>query len=375
MWVLVKEMFTQYYLENNLGIYSNRNYLCDYSIHNNADIDMSLSGTMVSKYHYKLKSDIKVDKYPSEIVKRELISLIKNHIKANCEVVLGAGGNGILQNIVKVLFAKKKGSLVTPFFSFDQAEFAVTSYGGKTKRVFTNDYKIDLDTMLKCIDEKTKMVYLCNPNNPTGDYIDSQRIISFVNNAKAMVVVDESGIEFTQCPSILDLLNDFPDNLIVIRSFSKAYGLAGMRIGYMACSNRFKREYMKNVTINECSVYSYMFAINALENKEKILNDNIRHIIRERKKLEDCLCANRVKFVKSSSNVIMTSTIFDKKILNRFCKEGIVAVPIYDKNKQLHLRLAVQDARTNKIFCEAFSRLMGEEKMIKGIDRDKGGKS
>ena len=246
MWEVVIDMFTQLFLKNKDYIISNRDYTFDYSNGLTRKIDMTLSGKYLSNYNMKIDTTI-LDRYPSKHDINKLINEIKKQENINREIIIGNGANGILQNIIKMIFIDK-GNLVTPFYTFDEAEFAVTSLNGYTKRVYLDKYRIDFNKLYKSIDCKTRMIYICNPNNPTGICIESKEIIEFSKKIKNPVIVDESGIEFTNKKSILDY-NDLPNNLLVIRSFSKAYGIANLRIGYLVCTKEFKELYMKKIQL------------------------------------------------------------------------------------------------------------------------------
>ena len=250
-------MYTQYYLKNDY-IESQRTFLDDYANIESKEIDMTLSGMYLNKYPNFDINPHTFCSYPSKYEAIDLIELIKERNKITCDVVIGPGSNGILQNLIKI-FLKQGDNLVTPFYTFNQAEYATTVLGCITRRVKCDDYKINFNSLKNSIDNNTKIVYICNPNNPTGIYSSADEIISFVKEVKPIVIVDESSIDFTNKKSILKYEN-LPDNLIVLRSFSKAYGLANLRVGYMVCSSDIKNYYIENTTINEFSGLSITIA-------------------------------------------------------------------------------------------------------------------
>ena len=114
-----KEMFIQSLFKNNNYLISNRNYLFDYSKIPSKQIDMTLSGRYLSDYKNLNINIGKWDQYPSYTDIQQLEKEIQKCEKTDQEIILGAGANGILQNLVKIFFAKK-GNLVTPFYTFDQ---------------------------------------------------------------------------------------------------------------------------------------------------------------------------------------------------------------------------------------------------------------
>lgn len=364
-------MFTRYYWKNKLYKLSNRDYLCDYSKIESKKIDMTLSGRYLSSYPNVQIPISEFDKYPLLTNIKELEELIKTKILTSSEIIIGSGANGLLQNIIKILF-KNKGNLITSFYSFDQAEYAVTSFNGITKRIYTNKYDLDLDNVLKSIDKKTKMIYICNPNNPTGKFINSKDLIELSKKVKIPLVVDESGIEFTGKKGILELTKKLPKNLLIIRSFSKAYGLANLRIGYLACSKEFKQIYLKNITTNEYSGISCLIAKNILSSSDKYMKENINRIQKEKTEMINHLEKMGIYTVESYSNTVFTKTVFDNKFIKELEKNSISVVPTYDRNNNLHIRIAIQDSETNSIFIKKLNEIMKNKKLILGKEEDGG---
>ena len=347
-------MCTQYYLKNSY-FESKRDFSDDYANIDSRKIDMTLSGKYLYKYP-NLDLDLKqLCLYPSKYDALDLIKRIKEKFKIKNNIVLGSGSNGILQNIIKILL-KKGDNLVTPFYSFNQAEYAATSLGCMTRRVKCNNYQIDFEALKKSIDSKTKIVYICNPNNPTGIYVSSKKIVEFAKQIDSTIIVDESSIDFTNKKSILDY-KKIPNNLIVLKSFSKAYGLANLRIGYMCCSSEFEKKYINNTTINEYSGLSVSFAIKMLDNYEYVLK-NIELINKEKTKIINQLKKMGIETIKSDSNTIMSKTIVDEQLINELFNEDISLIKVYDEDNKIHFRIAVQDIKLNNIFIEKLKKII-----------------
>lgn len=120
--------------------------------------------------------------------------------------------------------------------TFSQYRYAVRLFGAEMHEISLNDGSYDLDGMLRIIDRDTRMVFLCNPNNPTGTYRTHEEIVGFLNKVPrdVIVVLDEAYADFADemdFPDSLVLLKQYR-NLVVTRTFSKLYGLAGLRVGY-----------------------------------------------------------------------------------------------------------------------------------------------
>jgi len=120
--------------------------------------------------------------------------------------------------------------------TFSQYRYAVGLYAGEIRERPLSDGYFNLDSMLEAIDENTRMVFICNPNNPTGTYRTHQEVESFLKHVheNVIVILDEAYAEFADQPDFPDskaLLRKYP-RLVVTRTFSKLYGLAGLRVGY-----------------------------------------------------------------------------------------------------------------------------------------------
>ena len=348
-------MFTQCYLKNKKYIESARTYMDDYSNNVSKRVDMTMSGKYIGEYP-NFNVNIKFfDKYPSHCIIKKLEEEIIRYLSLTKKVIIGSGSNGLLQNIIKILF-RNGGNLVTPFYTFNQAEYAVSSFGGVTRRVIMNDVFIDFDNIYESIDNNTKMIYLCNPNNPTGIYVEINKLLKFIEkiNKNILIVVDESSIEFTQNKSLLNF--DFPDNVIVLRTFSKAYGLANLRVGYMVCSSSFQKIYKERITVNEVSGLSCDIALQAIRSEN--YKENIKKIIEYREDMIKKLKFLGITTYKSDSNTIMTSTVFDNDFIKRLELEDISVVLVKDINNEQHIRIAIQDKNTNNQFIEKFEKIL-----------------
>lgn len=151
------------------------------------------------------------------------------------QIVLGAGSDDIIGMLTRALLMPGD-EAVMPKPSFLMYDIMVRSASAEPVYVPLKDLAIDLGAMAARVGENTRMVFLTNPNNPTGTIIDRDAFEAFLASmpAEVTVVVDEAYIEFVRDPSCVDSLAYCNDNraLVILRTFSKAYGLAGLRIGY-----------------------------------------------------------------------------------------------------------------------------------------------
>jgi histidinol-phosphate aminotransferase len=149
-------------------------------------------------------------------------------------ILFGAGSSEFL-GLVSLLVSSNKGTIITAEPSYKVWNGQAESFGLGFKRIpVATDKTLDLAGMMSAIDADTKMMYVCNPNNPVGTYAEDHLLRNFVNECskKCMVLIDEAYIEFADLPSLKDLAVNNP-NIVVAKTFSKIYGLAGARIGYV----------------------------------------------------------------------------------------------------------------------------------------------
>lgn len=355
-----KEMFTQSVLKNKCYIFSKRNFNDDYSNIPERKINMMLSGKCLCNFP-KMLDEIKFDEYPTHNQISSLQNIIKKKLNTSLEITLGSGANGIIQNLVKLTFIKG-GNLVTPFYTFNQVEYAVSAMNCFTKRVLMDDNHIDFQKLLKSVDKNTRMIYISNPNTPTGDFVDSDVLLSYINkiSKKILIVIDESGIEFTNKKSLIEY--SLPNNVIILRSFSKAYGLSGLRIGYMLSSKKFANKYKENIAGYDVSIFSCKMAEFLIE--KNLYKENVKLILKEREWLKNELQKLNIHTYTSYSNILFTKNTFNDIFLKALYDSEISVVPVYDETNRMHVRIAIQDSVTNKKFIATLKNLITGGKIL-----------
>lgn len=173
------------------------------------------------------------NRYPWEVTTklREKIAAQTGHTKDH--IVVGAGSSELL-GVVSFWAGLQKGNAVAPDPTFRLWMPAARKMGLDIKLVTLDSKKgTDLQRMKEAMNADTKMVYICNPGNPTGTIIPANDLERFIKDVapKAIVLLDEAYTEFCNEPSMAKLVNDYP-NLVIAKTFSKIYGMAGARVGY-----------------------------------------------------------------------------------------------------------------------------------------------
>jgi histidinol-phosphate aminotransferase len=196
--------------------------------------------------------------------------------------------------------------------------------------LLTEDYQLNMEGIAEAIDKNTKMIFICSPNNPTGNSINRDDIETLLANFNGLVVVDEAYINFSRQKTFIQELTEYA-NLVVLQTLSKAWGLAGLRIG-MAFASEEIIEVMNKVkppyNINEAS---QELALKALQNVAQV-NDWIKETLTQRDKL--VLNLKNFDFVldiyPSDANFILVKTTDPKAIYNFLVDKGII---VRDRSK------------------------------------------
>lgn len=194
------------------------------------------------------------------------------------QFLCGNGANEVIAFAIKA-FCQEGDNIITADKTFAVYEWVAEFSGFQAKLIPLKDFGFDDEAMLAAMDQRTKILFVCNPNNPTGTWWDTGRLRRFLDrvDGRAVVVVDEAYFEFVENPDFPDgmqLIPEYP-NLVVFRTFSKMYALAGLRIGYLAGSKE-----VVDIIRRTCVVYS----VNGLAQEAALaaLNDDTGHIQRTR---------------------------------------------------------------------------------------------
>lgn len=193
------------------------------------------------------------------------------------QVLFGNGANEAIAFVIKA-FCREGDNIITADKTFAVYEWVASFSGIEARLAPLKDFGFDDKGMLERIDGRTKILFLCNPNNPTGTYWNEGKLRRFLDaiGGSKIVVVDEAYREFVESPDYPDgmsLLKEYP-NLVVFRTFSKMYGLAGLRIGYLAGDME-----VVNIIRRTCIVYS----VNAVAQEAALAAiDDDEHVSRTR---------------------------------------------------------------------------------------------
>jgi histidinol-phosphate aminotransferase len=233
------------------------------------------------------------------------------------------------------------------------------------RAVLLDDFQLDLVHLETLVDENTKMIWICSPNNPTANSIDRQDIEIVLNNFPGLVVVDEAYINFSRHRSFIQELADYP-NLVVLQTMSKAWGLAGLRLGMAFASEAIIEVYNKVKAPYNISQATQELVLAALEETEQV-NDMIRALVTMREQLvqELALLPLVRKVYPSDANFLLIKVEDARAIYQYLLQDGIV---VRDRSKvelcEGCLRITVGTEKENQ---ELINALKSYDAPISGI--------
>ena len=195
-----------------------------------------------------------VNRYPDpqQRTVKKALSEIKR-INEN-QILLGNGSDEVLDLIFRAFCEPNKDNIITLPPTYGMYSVLANLNAIENREVILNDnFQPNVDAILAQVDENTKIIFLCSPNNPTGNSFSDESIVTLLQNFKGLVLLDEAYIDFSEKESWLIELSDYP-NLIISQTLSKAYGMAGIRLGILYASveiitilNKIKPPYNINV--------------------------------------------------------------------------------------------------------------------------------
>lgn len=273
-------------------------------------------------------------------------------------LILGNGSTDLVEIIART-YLEPQSNTVTADQSFIMYKIATLAMNANCNPVPTKNYAYDLEAILRVINQNTRIIFIANPNNPTGTMISKVEMDHFLNSvpANVLVVLDEAYIDYVDredFPNGLSYLEKFP-NVIVLRTFSKVYGLAGIRIGYgIACEeiindlNRVRSPFNTNVLAQAA-------ALAALQDTEHVRKSK-ESARQELAFLEEEFVKMNVPFVPSVTNFIFLPILNAVKIYELLLREGIIVRPMQSFNLQEGLRITLGRHEENVAFLEAFKK-------------------
>ncbi|MFD1124893.1 histidinol-phosphate transaminase [Lentilactobacillus raoultii] len=221
-------------------------------------------------------------------------------------LLFGNGLDEVIELLCRVIL-EPGDEVIEPDLTFSEYQLHSQIEGAKIKRVSLDDAGyLNLAAIKKQLTHQTKMIWLCNPNNPTGTFLGPKTIQSFLEDVPkdVTVIVDEAYIDFVddRHASVIQLTKQF-DNLVVLRTFSKAYGLANFRVGYAICNPPLMNYLQAARLPYNLSTFAEVAATAAFQDTE-FVKRVVKTVVEERTKWQHFLTKQKLPFYESAANFI-----------------------------------------------------------------------
>ena len=265
------------------------------------------------------------NRYPDPLQKKvkEKLSEIKGVPVEN--IFLGNGSDECIDILLRAFCDPGKDNIIICPPTYGMYEVSANINDVQVKKVpLTSSFQLDLVGIEEAVDDNTKMIFLCSPNNPTGNSLNKEDVEVILNNYFGLVVIDEAYINFSRFRSFTQELNDYP-NICVLQTLSKAWGLAALRVGITFASEEVVRIMNKVKPPYNISQASQELALKAFDGVDQV-NGMIREIVRGRDELIKQLSHVSIvqKIYPSDANFLLVKVIQARDIYNFLLERGIV---------------------------------------------------
>ena len=316
----------------------------------------------VKKHLSKVKIDYSQYSSVTAVELRNKLALL-HHVKPN-QILVGAGASELL-HLVFLTFLNPGETVLIPETSFPAFEMlALLVHANVLLVPLTHSFDIDLVSIDNQISAHTKLVVLCNPNNPTGKGLDYQRTLALITtHHQTKFLIDEANIDFGGTSFVNDLAR--MSNVIIARSFSKGFGLAGLRVGYLISHSDAIYALQRRQTPFMTNVVGQVVATRALDYPQ-FLEKSRLYCQKQRRWLEQALQELGFKTVPSDSNYLLVNVehtgFSSKSLIAKLNALGANAIDGRDFRGlgNAYIRLSPRDEKTNRKFIEILKKVVGK---------------
>jgi histidinol-phosphate aminotransferase len=283
---------------------------------------------------------------------------LSKHLKVKENTLIFGNGSNEILNMLAGAFVETGDEVMFSSLSFMVYHIATEMAGGTAVHIPHKDFSHDMDAFIKRLTPKTKLVYICNPNNPTGTMITKAELDKFMAavSPKTIVALDEAYFEFVQdrnFPDGIKYLSKYP-NLVVLRTFSKIYGLAGIRIGYAVADpdiieiiERVRAPFNANL-VAQAGAEAALGDKAHLKRTFKTNNDGRKYLCAEFKKLG-------IEYVPTYTNFIFVKFKTNCKVVfEGLLKKGVIIRPQHDE----YGRITIGTMKENRKLVEALKQVL-----------------
>jgi histidinol-phosphate aminotransferase len=302
--------------------------------------------------------------YPDGAVRELRLKLAEYYKLDSNQFVLGNGSDELIRLLTRT-FISPNDEAIMANVTFPRYQTNIMIEGGVPVIVPLINGKHSLKGMQGAITSRTKMIFICNPNNPTGTIVGKEELLTFIQSVPEdiLVILDEAYVEYV---TTNDYLSSIPllekhSNLVILRTFSKIYGLASLRMGYGIAHTTIVDELLKVKEVFNANGLAQMAALAALEDQSHIRSCALKNA-EERIKMEHSLTEMGLSFFPSHTNFMMVDTKSSgEQISNELLKQGIVVRSGHLLGYPSMFRVTLGTITDNETFLIALKNTLAEK--------------
>jgi histidinol-phosphate aminotransferase len=304
--------------------------------------------------------ELNLNRYPDPN-QNDLRELVSDYLKVPPEnLFFGVGSDEIIDLLIRIFCEPVKDKVMIPEPTYGMYKVAADINSVPVVNLLLNDdFQVDDEEINNNFTTDIKIIFLCSPNNPTGNLLKGEVILNLCKKYNSIIIVDEAYIDFAENFSLINEVRNYP-NLVVMRTFSKAWGLAGARLGYCIANEDIIKILFKvkaPYNINSLTRYAVKQALKSVNLK----NSYIKEIIEEKEKLkkELLLLPDILKIFDSDANFLLVKCTNAKTVLKKLTEKNII---IRDRSTQPKLenclRISIGTKEENKILLNALKEIL-----------------
>jgi histidinol-phosphate aminotransferase len=307
------------------------------------------------------RAALELNRYPDGGVWALRSALADHHGVSFDEIVVGAGADGVI-DLLSQATLDPGDEIVCGWPSFPSYVLDAAKLGAQSVRVPLRDHTYDLDALLAAITPRTKLVYVCHPNNPTGTANGRDELASFLDRVPphVIVVLDQAYFEYIDDPDYADGVADHFNQgrrVVVLRTFSKIYGLAGLRVGYgvapadvVAATSKVRRAFDVTTTAQAAALAS-------IGSSDELARRRVANA-RGRKQLEEAFAEHDVETVPSLGNFVYAIVEDGRLVFEELLQFGVIVRPLHGFGAADAIRVSVGTEDENAFFTDALRQVL-----------------
>ncbi|NND31264.1 MAG: histidinol-phosphate transaminase, partial [Saprospiraceae bacterium] len=277
------------------------------------------------------------------------------------QIFLGNGSDEAIDLLIRIFCEPGDDEIMVlpPTYGMYQVCADVSNVAVK-KCLLTDDFQLQLSDIRSQISTKLKLLFICSPNNPTGNSINHHDIESLLTFFKGIVIIDEAYGDFCEQASWIEKIGQYP-NLVILQTFSKAWGLAGIRMGMAFSNPEIISIFNKVKPPYNINRYSQMKAIKSLQEDAALKDRQVKEIIQERAKLRNILIGRTdvLEVYPSEANFLLIRFANPQIVYRHLQERGIV---VRDRTKTPKcegcLRITIGTPEENNLLIDALNQLL-----------------